>query len=177
MALRNANGRDHREPRICGMSEEIPIRVQKDGRENQWKMLIEGEGPWNLRLESPNGVESTASGDNIFEALRSMRTELSPRHISICCNGARVNVRPSGLSASHGAWVVYVLYMWRPSTVRDLVPVFGYAPPRKIGSVEEQDAYWERHLKHRKNWLNFINPLWWIYFLTSSWGKPKWRDS
>lgn len=69
--------------------------------------------------------------------------------------------------------MVYVLHMWRPSTVRDLVPIFGYAPPGKIASVEEQDAYWERHLKNRKNALNFVNPIWWIYFLTSSLGKPK----
>lgn len=158
------------------MAEEIKIRVEKGGRENQWKIVVEGEGPWTLRLESPNRVESTASGDNIFEALRSMRRELSSRNILLCCNGARVNVRPSGLSASHGAWMVYVLHMWRPSTVRDLVPVFGYAPPHKIGTVEEQDAYWERHLKNRMNWLNFINPLWWIYFFTSSWGKPKRHD-
>lgn len=72
--------------------------------------------------------------------------------------------------------MVYILHMWRPTTVRDLVPVFGYAQPHKVGTVEEQDAYWERHLKNRKNWLNFINPVWWIYFLTSSWGKPKWNN-
>lgn len=157
------------------MNEEIPILVQVDAQEARWKVLVEGDGPWRLRLESPNGIESVASGDNIFQALRSMRSELSPRGIELCCNGARVNVRPSGLSASHGAWMVYVLHMWRPSTVRDLVPILDYAPPNKIGSVEDQDDYWERHLKNRKNWLNFINPVWWIYFLTASWGKPRRR--
>ncbi|BBC33296.1 hypothetical protein SGFS_045900 [Streptomyces graminofaciens] len=158
------------------MSEEIPIRVQIDGREAIWKMLIEGDGPWHLSLQSANGVESTAFGNNVFEALRSIRTQLFPRRIIICCNGARANVRPSALSASHGAWMIYTLHMWRPSTVRDLAPTLSYAPPSKIGSVEEQDAYWERHLRNRKNWLNFINPVWWIYFLTDSWGKPKWQD-
>jgi hypothetical protein len=158
------------------MNEEFPIRVQISGREVKWNMQVEGDGPWRLRLSSPNGLESAVSDANIFAALRSMRSQLSPRGITICCNGARVDVRPSGLSASHGAWMVYVLHMWRPSTVRDLVPIFNYAPPGKIGSVEEQDAYWGRHVKNRKNWLHFINPVWWIYFLTASWGKPKWRD-
>jgi hypothetical protein len=157
------------------MSEEITMWVQLDGRMLRWRMVIEGEGPWNLRLESPGGVESTATGDDVFEALRAMRVGLDARGIKLCCNGARVDVRPSGLSASHGAWMVYVLHMWRPVTVRDLVPTFGYAPPSEIGSTEEQDAYWERHLKNRKNWLNFANPVWWIYFFTASWGRPKWR--
>jgi hypothetical protein len=158
------------------MNEEFPICVQVDGRENEWRMLVEGDGPWCLRLVSPGGVESTATGDNVFGALRAMRADVSSRGIIICCNGSRVDVRPSGLSASHGAWMVYVLRMWRPPTVRDLVPTFGYAPAGRIGSVEEQDAYWARHLKNRKNWLNFINPIWWIYFFTASWGKPQWQD-
>jgi hypothetical protein len=126
---------------------------------------------WSLCLESPNGIESTANGGNVFEALRSIRTELASRSMVICCNGARFDVRPSGLSASHGAWMVYVLRRWRPATVRDLVPIFGYAPPDRIGTVDERDAYWERHLKNRSNWLNFINPVWWIYLLTASWGE------
>jgi len=158
------------------MNEEFPIRVQLNGRVVEWKMLVEGDGPWSLRLVSPSRVESAVSGENVFAALRSMRSELTPRGIAICCNGARVDVRPSGLSASHGAWMVYVLHMWRPPTMRDLVPILSYSPPGKIDSVEEQDAYWERHVKNRKNWLNFINPVWWIFFLTASWGKPKWRD-
>lgn len=157
------------------MNEEIPIRVQFDDQETEWKILVEGDGPWQLRLESPHGIEASANGDNVFQALRSMRAELAPRGIALCCNGARANVRPSGLSSSHGAWMIYVLHMWRPTTVRDLVPIFNYAPPNLIASIEEQDAYWERHLKNRRNWLNFINPIWWLYFLTASWGKPKWR--
>ncbi|SPF02179.1 hypothetical protein [Streptomyces sp. MA5143a] len=40
--------------------------------------------------------------------------------------------------------------------------------------MEEQDAYWERHLKNRKNPLNRINPVWWVYFLTAPRGKVKW---
>ncbi|MEU6801729.1 hypothetical protein [Streptomyces neyagawaensis] len=149
------------------------VRVQIGGEEDQWQMLVKGDGPWHLQLKSPGGIEAAAIGDDVFQALRSIRKELTARGIAICCNGARVDVRPSGFSASHGAWMLYVLHMWRPSTVRDLVPIFGYAPPSKVGSVEEQDAYWERHLKNRKNFLNFINPVWWIYFLTASRGKPK----
>lgn len=155
------------------MNEELPVRVQIDGQEVEWKVAIEGDGPWHLRLKSPRGIESEATGSNAFEALRSMHSNLAPKRVKICCNGTRINVRPSGLSASHGAWMLYMLHMWRPPTVRDLVPIFGYCPPNYIGSPEEQDAYWERHLRNRKNWLNFINPVWWIYFLTASWGKPK----
>ncbi|MGW7657911.1 hypothetical protein ACWGJ7_39510, partial [Streptomyces tendae] len=92
------------------MDEEIPLYVQREGQELQWKMTVEGEGPWHLRLESPHGVEATATGDNVFQALRSMRPGLASRGVEVCCNGARADVRPSGLSASHGAWMVYVLH-------------------------------------------------------------------
>src|SRR3954467_11797360 len=155
------------------MNEELPVHVQIDNQEMEWKLTVEGDGPWRLRLESPLGVESTAKGDNVFGALRCMRSDLLSQGIKICCNGARVDVRPSGLSASHGAWMIYRLHIWRPPTVRDLVPTFGYCPASLTGSPEEQDAFWERYLKNRKNWLNFINPVWWIYFLTASCGKPK----
>ncbi|MCQ6250521.1 hypothetical protein [Streptomyces malaysiensis] len=155
------------------MDEEIPLYVQRNGQELRWKMTVEGDGPWRLRLESSDGVEATATGDNVFEALRAMRPGLTSKGVAVCCHGARVDVRPSGLSASHGAWMVYVLRLWRPPTVRDLVPTFGYCPAELTGSPEEQDAYWEKHLKSRKNWFNFINPVWWIYLLTASWGRPK----
>ncbi|WP_327393186.1 hypothetical protein OG533_31660 [Streptomyces sp. NBC_01186] len=154
------------------MNEEIPIYVRLEGREEEWKILVEGDGPWILHLESSNGVEISKAADNVFSALQEMRATLAQRDITLCCNGARVDVRPSPQSASYGAWMVYVLHMWRPPTVRDLVPTFGYCADR-IGSVEEQDAYWERHLARRKSWVNFVNPLWWIYLFTASWGKPK----
>ncbi|WP_125514155.1 hypothetical protein [Streptomyces sp. WAC 01529] len=158
------------------MNEDIPVYVQLGGEEAEWKMSVEGEGPWRLRLESPDGVESTANGDNVFEALRSIRAELAPKGVTICCNGARVDVRPSGLSKSHGGWMVYILHMRLPSTTRDLVPTFGRCPARLVGSVEEQDAYWERHLKNRRNWINYINPAWWIYFFLGFWAKPRKRQ-
>ncbi|MET9530782.1 hypothetical protein ABZY02_09440 [Streptomyces sp. NPDC006649] len=155
------------------MKDESSVTVQIEGQEIEWKMTVEGDGPWHLSLSSASGVESSATADNAFDALRSIRADLAAKDVRICCNGARIDVRPSGLSASHGAWTVYVLHRWRPPTVRDLVPTFGYYDGNRIGSVAEQDSYWERHLKSRGNWFNFINPLWWAYFLTSSCGKPR----
>ncbi|MGY1435850.1 hypothetical protein [Streptomyces reniochalinae] len=154
------------------MNEEIPIHVRQEGEEKEWKMAIEGDGPWVLRLESPGGVEASAQGEDVFHALQDLRTELAGRDIILCCNGARIDTRPSPQAASHGAWMVYILRMWRPPTIRDLVPTFGYCCER-IGSVEQQDAYWKHHLERRKAWYNFVNPLWWVYLLTASWGSPK----
>lgn len=157
------------------MTEDIPVHVLIDGSTAEWLIKVNGDGPWELRLESPTGEESTAQGDNVFEALRSIRNDLSRRGITLCVNGARTDARPSGLSAAHGAWMVYILRLWRPPTVRDLAPILAYSDASKIGSVEEQDQYWQQHLTRRKNWLNFVNPIWWLYFLTKSWGSPKWR--
>ncbi|NBE51147.1 hypothetical protein [Streptomyces boluensis] len=156
------------------MSETHTVHVRVGEREVRWTLRVRhGDGQWHLTLRSPHGVECEASGNDVFHALRTMRAELAPRGVTLCCNGARVDVRPSGLSRSHGAWMVYVLPRWRPTTARDLVPTLGYAPADRIGSVEEQDAYWARHLRHRRNPLNFINPVWWIYWATASWGRPR----
>ncbi|WKX12149.1 hypothetical protein [Streptomyces sp. NL15-2K] len=53
-------------------------------------MLVEGDRPWRLRLESPTGVEAIVAGSNIFRDFFESR--------AVCCNGVRVDVRPSGLS-------------------------------------------------------------------------------
>lgn len=149
--------------------------VQVEGsRPVEWVMKVSGDGPWQLRLESPDGGEvAAASGDNVFEMVREIGRSLAPRGVTLCVNGARVDTRPSGLSASHGAWMVYVLRLWRPPTVRDLVPTLGYAEPSGIGSVEQQDAYWDLHLRRRRSWLNRVNPVWWAYVLTASRGWPR----
>ncbi|MYW68412.1 hypothetical protein GTY65_30700 [Streptomyces sp. SID8379] len=157
------------------MNEELPVRVQVDGRLVEWKLLVEGDGPWVLTLRSPAGNECSAQGDDVFDVLRVLRAELAPRAVKICCNGARANVRPSGFASSYGSWMIYVLHRWRPVTVRDLVPTFDHCEPGLVGSVEEQDAYWERYLSDRGKWLKLINPVWWAYFLTASWGRPKFR--
>ncbi|MER5947364.1 hypothetical protein ABT127_14955 [Streptomyces sp. NPDC001904] len=157
------------------MVDELPVRVQVDGQVVRWRLVVEGDGPWVLTLRSPAGSECSAEGDDVFDALRSMRAELAPRGVKVCCNGARVDVRPSGLAASQGSWVVYVLHRWRPVTVRDLVSTFDPCDPDQVGSVEAQDAYWETYLADRGKWFTSLNPVWWAYFLTASWGRPKFR--
>lgn len=157
------------------MNQQIPVHVLIDGNLSEWLIKVDGDGPWSLRLESPAGEEASAQGDNVYEALRSIRGDLSPSGVTLCINGARIDARPSPLSASHGAWMVYILRLWRPPTVRDLAPVFAYSDASRIGSVDEQDEYWQHHLRRRTSRLNLVNPIWWIYFLTSSWGSPKGR--
>ncbi|MFE0880098.1 hypothetical protein ACFW4X_35300 [Streptomyces smyrnaeus] len=155
------------------LREEVPIHVVHEGGDEEWTIQVTGDGPWVWRLLSADKAECEVTGSSAFEALRTMQDAVSEKDVVLCCNGLRANVRPSHRSASHGAWMVYLLHLWRPATVRDLVHVFDYAPPEKIASRNQQDQYWEHHLAARKKWWNLANPIWWLYFATASWGKPK----
>lgn len=156
--------------------EEYSVWVLVDGEVDRWCLEVVGDGPWELRLRAGEGEVAAAVGDNVFEMLRQLRRGLDRVGVRLCVNGARVDVRPSGLSASHGAWMVYTLRLWRPPTVRDLVPTLGYARPARIGSVEQQDEYWQLHLRRRRSWFNLVNPVWWAYFVTASLGRPRARS-
>ncbi|MFF0728394.1 hypothetical protein [Streptomyces sp. NPDC004134] len=157
------------------MMERISLHALVDGMPVAWTATVENhEGAWCLKIESSTAVECEAVGPDLFEALRQARGHLEPKGIRLCCNGARIDTWPSRQAREQGAWVVYTHRLWLPPTVRDLVPVFGLADAEKIGTVAEQEEFHARHLANRKRWwFNFVNPLWWIYLFTSSWGRPK----
>ncbi|MFW6695844.1 hypothetical protein [Streptomyces sp. MAR4 CNX-425] len=161
------------------MTEWISLRAFVDGEPVAWTAAVDyhedagWEDAWRLTIESASAVECEASGADLFEALRRARGHLEPRDIRLCCNGARIDAWPSRQAREHGAWVVYITRLWLPPTVRDLVSVFGLADAERIGTVAEQDEFHARHLANRKHWFNFVNPLWWIFLYTSSWGRPK----
>ncbi|MEO3852274.1 hypothetical protein ABGB09_32395 [Streptomyces sp. B8F3] len=159
------------------MTERITLQTLVDGIPVAWTAAADfREGAWRLKIESPSAVEFEAAGDDLFEALRQARSSLEPRGIRLCCNGARIDTWPSGQARQHGAQVVYVHRLWLPPTVRDLVPTLGAADASRIGTVAEQEEFHARHLANRKRWFNFVNPVWWIYLFTSSWGRPRWQQ-
>lgn len=153
------------------MDEYSPLRVRTaDGKSATWRVEDElaeqdCDKPWRLSLIGPDGVRFDATGVDLYDCLKQIRRQTEPMAILLCCNGARRNTRSSGFySSTLGAIVVHKEYRWRRSMPWELVDIFGYAPPRKIATVEEQEAYLEKVDRWRRSVLPLLNPLQWITY-------------
>src|SRR5215213_5758555 len=80
-------------------------------------------------------------GDDLFEALSSLRQELELSGYQLICAGARVDVFPSGMARSMGsARKAYILPFGKPAT--ELIDIFGDADPDSVGTVLAQKEYY-----------------------------------
>jgi len=104
----------------------------------------------HLAIEAPE-LELTlqADGPDLFAALQQLRRTLQPTGWVPLCNGARVDCYPSGMARDMGGGEsVYVLSAKRQLRRRPpLVGTFEPASKEAVGTVADQDAYYER-------WLN-----------------------
>lgn len=148
-----------------------PLRVRTaEGKSATWRLehdLTEHDpdAPWWLSLVDPDGGRIDATGVDLYDCLKQIRRQTEPTGILLCCNGARRNARPSGFySSTLGAIVVYKERRWRAGMPWELVDIFGYAPPRKIATVAEQEAYLEKVYSYRRSMLPLLNPLQWITY-------------
>lgn len=95
------------------------------------------------------GKSWTASGPDVFKALRSLRRELDRFGILIGLNGARPNAWASGMQADMGdGRAVYLCEMGssgRPPSAQTLDP----APLEVVGSVADQDGFHAAWLRSR----------------------------
>ncbi|MFC7241782.1 hypothetical protein ACFQO7_04725 [Catellatospora aurea] len=153
------------------MIEYSPLRVRTaDGKSATWRVEHDlaaqsPDAPWRLSLVGPEGVRFDAFGVDLYDCLKQIRRQTEPTGVLLCCNGARRNARPSGFyGSSLGAIAVYRHHRWRAAMPWDLVGIFGYAPPRKIATVEEQEAYLEKVDSFRRSMLPLLNPLQWITY-------------
>jgi hypothetical protein len=127
--------------------------------ESDWKVdWSSADGEFRLTISDPaDGRTWAASGPDLFDAFAEIRRHLERVGIRICVNGARVDAYPSGSSREmSGGQMVYLLpklslfgKMVRLAGLRrnELVYIFSPAPCHLVGSVDEQDAYFER-------WMN-----------------------
>ncbi len=89
-------------------------------------------------------------GDDLFDALVSLRRELEKMEAQLLCAGARIDVSPSGMSRAMGdGRKVYVTHLGSPARKSDIVDIFDNAELETVGSVEEQDLF------HRK-WVESL---------------------
>lgn len=78
-------------------------------------------------------------GADLFDCLLSLREDLESRGLLLCCQGARRNVSPSGMTRqmSNGR-LAYVLLPGRQASDDDLVEVFAPAACDDVVAVVEQ---------------------------------------
>lgn len=131
--------------------------------------------PWKVEIELVDGRRESASGSDLFEALREVRSELDSSGIRLCCNGARRDAWPSPLSSQSGALFLYAVPMRRKPGLRDIVPTFGECSPDKTASVAQQDAYKEMVDRSGLQYLSAVNPVaWWRALVGALKGPKRW---
>lgn len=138
-------------------SETFPLAVIRgDDVEEAWLLtVVEHDDSYMLRLEDPGGSIWEVADVDAWLALRALRGILDPLGLRLCCQGARVDARVSGMSSSmSGGRLAYILRSWRAPRSRDLVDIFDPAPALKIGTVSEQDLHFERWLA--RTWMRIL---------------------
>jgi hypothetical protein len=109
--------------------------------------LKQKTAPWlhTLKFTSPidNKIWKFIDVD-LFECLIQLRIELSKHGFVALCNGARLNVYPSGMCRDMGGGSsAYVMTLGEPAGLEDLVDILDYAPIELIASIEEQKQFVE----------------------------------
>lgn len=105
-----------------------------------------------LSLVAPDeNLTLSVAGPDYFDALQQVRRALERSSWYPLCNGARVDCYPSGMARDMGMGLsVYVLSA-KPRLRRrlPLIGTFEAAPKGFVGTVADQDAYFEARLESR----------------------------
>ena len=119
------------------------IRILNNGKIEKSKLfLLEFEDEINLKIEIENMVYFSKS-DNIFDSVVELRKKLELKNIYLLCNASVINVYPSGMQKEFGGTKAYKLQMGKQATLSDVVDIFDYDSELKIGSVKEQEEFFE----------------------------------
>ena len=119
------------------------IEIINNGKIEKNKLfLLEIEDEINLKIEIENMVYFSKS-DNIFDSVVELRKKLELKNIYLLCNASVINVYPSGMQKEFGGTKAYKLQMGKQATLSDVVDIFDYDSELKIGSVKEQEEFFE----------------------------------
>ena len=122
------------------------INIINNGKIEKNKLFLsEIEDEINLKIEIKRTIYFSKS-DNIFDSVVELRKKLELNNIYLLCNASAINVYPSGMQKEFGGAKAYKLQMGKQATLNDVVDIFDYDNELKIGSVKEQEEFYE-------NWL------------------------
>jgi len=122
------------------------IEIINNGKIEKNKLFLsEIEDEINLKIEIERTIYFSKS-DNIFDSVVELRKKLELKNIYLLCNASVINVYPSGMQKEFGGTKAYKLQMGKQATLTDVVDIFDYDNGLKIGSVKEQEEFYE-------NWI------------------------
>ena len=123
------------------------IEIINNGKIEKNKLFLsEIEGEINLEIEIERTIYFSKS-DNIFDSVVELRKKLELNNIYLLCNASAINVYPSGMQKEFGGTKAYKLQMGKQATLNDVVDIFDYDNELKIGSVKEQEEFYESWLE------------------------------
>ena len=121
----------------------LEINIINNGKTEKNKLFLsEIEDEINLKIEIERTIYFSKS-DNIFDSIVELRKKLELKNIYLLCNASAINVYPSGMQKEFGGTKAYKLQMGKPATLSDVVDIFDYDSELKIGSVKEQEEFFE----------------------------------
>jgi hypothetical protein len=100
---------------------------------------VQSEHPAKIMARLGDEKARQYPGADLFDCLLSLRKDLEARGLLLCCQGARRNVSPSGMTRqmSNGR-LAYVLLSGRQVSDDDLVEIFDPADCGDVASIAEQ---------------------------------------
>jgi hypothetical protein len=135
------------------MTERIDIKIQNaDGgtvdRALEISKEISNQPQCKLILLGAHEEKLEFVAEDFFEALIALRHELAQSGQKVLCAGARRDVFPSGMSRSMGlARKAYRMRLGVATKMDDLVDIFSFAGAESIGTVEEQELFFQQWVK------------------------------
>ena len=125
------------------------IEIINNGKIEKNKLFLsEIEDEINLKIEIERVIYFSKS-DNIFDSVVELRKKLELKNIYLLCNASVINVYPSGMQKEFGGTKAYKLQMGKQAILIDVVDIFDYDSELKIGSVKEQEEFYE-------NWIESL---------------------
>ncbi|GIH07183.1 hypothetical protein Rhe02_52500 [Rhizocola hellebori] len=126
------------------MAEEVLLQTV-DGSGATAPITLHVEATFSrVTISATNGVGTvgTVTGGDLLEALTELRRHLEDRHLLLCCQGARINVWPSGLlrQFSEGR-CGYVLGARLEDGSFEVVDLLAPAPPVQAANVAQQQEF------------------------------------
>ena len=119
------------------------INIINNGKIEKNKLFLsEIEDEINLKIEIERTIYFSKS-DNIFDSIVELRKKLELNNIYLLCNASAINVYPSLMQKEFGGTKAYKLQMGKQATLNDVVDIFDYDSELKIGSVKEQEEFFE----------------------------------
>lgn len=113
-----------------------------DGTLKAMQITVSEVPPWFLEYEGFDGIRHEHKASDLFEALRAMRKQLESSGCRLLCAGARIDATSSRMSRNMGGGRrVAIVHHGIPASKDEVVDIFQYAEPEKIGTVQQQQDF------------------------------------